>query len=246
VALPSRTGAGLRLSAVGIRCRWYAERTNSTTGGVFVATKTALAGFTAADFDVFTIEGFEPRMTALKAQVRPKLEALGTVMAPKLTDLVGQTIYPHVAKHMRRTVNPPDDTWVAFSTNPRGYKASPHFQVGLWSTYLFIRFATIYESPNKSVIARNLMKHPRLAKDLPAEFTWSWDHCKPDTASYAEMKAAGLKKGLERAIKVQKAEVLCGLDLQRGDERLADGDRLIATIEETFAQLLPLYRLSFE
>lgn len=211
-----------------------------------MATKTALSGFTAADFDVFTIPGFEPRMTALKAQVRPKLEAIGAEVAPRLAALVGAPMYPHVAKHMRRTVNPPDDTWVAFSPNARGYKAHPHFQVGLWSTYLFIRFATIYESPNKAVIARKLLKHPKLAKELPPDFTWSWDHCKPETASLATLKAAGLKKGLERAIKVQKAEVLCGLDLLRGDSRLADGDALLATIESTFATLLPLYQMAFD
>jgi uncharacterized protein YktB (UPF0637 family) len=216
------------------------------SGGSTVATKTALVGFKSADFDVFNIDGFEPRMTALKAQVRPKLEAIGAAIAPRLSEIIGETIYPHVAKHMRRTVNPPDDTWVAFSTNARGYKAHPHFQVGLWSSYLFIRFATIYESAHKGVIARNLLKHPKLAKSLPEAFSWSWDHCKPESATLAAMKPAGFQKGLERAIKVQKAEVLCGLDLPRTDKRLADGGKLIATIEETFTELLPLYKMSFE
>ena len=37
----------------------------------------------------------------------------------------------HVAKHARRSVNPPIDTWVAFAPNKRGYKMLPHFQIGL-------------------------------------------------------------------------------------------------------------------
>jgi uncharacterized protein YktB (UPF0637 family) len=216
------------------------------TGGSIVATKTALSGFSAADFEVFTIDGFVPRMTALKAQVRPKLEAIGAAIAPQLSQILGETIHPHVAKHARRTVNPPDDTWVAFSTNSRGYKALPHFQVGLWSSYLFIRVVTIYESPYKRVLARNLLANPDVAKQLPADYTWSWDHCRPEAASLAELRDAGLRKGLERAITVQKAEVLCGLDLPKGDKRLADGDKLITTIADTFAYLVPLYRMSFE
>ena len=36
--------------------------------------------------------------------------------------------YPHVAKHARRSVNPPKDTWVAFATSKRGYKMLPHFK----------------------------------------------------------------------------------------------------------------------
>jgi uncharacterized protein YktB (UPF0637 family) len=211
-----------------------------------VATKTAWSGFAPADFDVFGIPGFEPRMSALKALVRPKLTEIGTAIAPKLAAMIAQPVFAHVARHARRTVNPPQDTWVAFSTSARGYKALPHFQVGLWQTYLFIRYAAIYESPHKSVIARNLLANPGVAKTLPKAFTWSWDHCRPEAASLATMKAAGWKLGLERAIKVQKGEVLCGLDLKRDDGVLADGDTLLATIEETFASLVPLYRMSFE
>jgi uncharacterized protein YktB (UPF0637 family) len=209
-----------------------------------VATKTALSGFTAADFDVFTIPGFAPRMTALKAQVSPKLAAIGAELAPKLSALIGEPIFPHVAKHMRRTVNPPDVTWVAFSTNARGYKAHPHFQVGLWGDYLFIRFATIYECPNKAVIARRLLANTKVAKALPADYTWSWDHCEPAAATMADLKPAGFKKGLERVAKVQKAELMCGLDLQRGDKRLTDGRQLLEAIEETFTTLMPLYKLA--
>ncbi|WP_397261357.1 DUF1054 family protein [Peribacillus simplex] len=29
--------------------------------------------------------------------------------------LTGDEMYPHVAKHARRKVNPPNDTWVAFA-----------------------------------------------------------------------------------------------------------------------------------
>ncbi|MBC7544749.1 MAG: DUF1054 domain-containing protein [Candidatus Sericytochromatia bacterium] len=203
-------------------------------------------GFSPADFDVFTIPGFEPRMTALKERIRPRLTEIGVAMTPKLADMIGQPVFPHVARHARRTVNPPEDTWVAFSTSARGYKALPHFQVGLWNTYLFIRYCAIYESPNKAVVARNLLANPKVAKQLPKDFTWSWDHCRPETATLGSMKAAGWQLGLERAIRIQKGEVLCGLDVQRDNTILADGDTLLATIEQTFATLTPLYRMSFE
>src|SRR5262249_30268826 len=35
--------------------------------------------------------------------------------------------YAHVAKHMRRSVNPPPETWVAFGPSPRGYKQFCHY-----------------------------------------------------------------------------------------------------------------------
>lgn len=85
--------------------------------------------FTQTDFDVFNISGLENRMAALIENTRPKLEHLGEHFSSYITEMTGDETYAHVAKHARRTTNPPDDTWVAFSTNPRGYKMMPHFQI---------------------------------------------------------------------------------------------------------------------
>ncbi|MDQ0168823.1 uncharacterized protein YktB (UPF0637 family) [Paenibacillus tundrae] len=71
------------------------------------------SGFNNRDFDVFQVPGLEPRMEMLIERVRPKLEALGAELAPYLTELCGEEMFVHVAKHARRTVNPPIDTWVA-------------------------------------------------------------------------------------------------------------------------------------
>ena len=66
-------------------------------------------------------------------------------------------MYPHIAKHARRTINPPNDTWISFSSNPRGYKMQPHFQIGLWETHLFIWYAVIYEAKDKAPKGQRLL-----------------------------------------------------------------------------------------
>lgn len=121
-------------------------------------------GFAQEDFEALTVPGLEGRMEAIISRIRPKLETLGTELAPYLSALCGEEMYPHVAKHARRTVNPPNDTWVAWAASKRGYKALPHFQVGLFPTHLFIIFAVIYESPNKLVFANYLDKHAAKVK----------------------------------------------------------------------------------
>lgn len=78
--------------------------------------------FTEEDFNTFTIEGLDARMEVLKETVRPKLTALGEHFAPTLSALTGDEMFPHVAKHARRSVNPPADSWVAFANSKRGYK----------------------------------------------------------------------------------------------------------------------------
>ena len=88
-------------------------------------------GFTAKDFQVFAIPDFPGRMAAIRGQIQPKLFALAEEIGPKLKPIVGSETFPHVAKHMRRTVNPPDDTWVAFGPEKRGYKKAQHFKVAI-------------------------------------------------------------------------------------------------------------------
>jgi uncharacterized protein YktB (UPF0637 family) len=87
--------------------------------------------FTLNDFKVFDIKGFNERMSAIMLQIRPKLTSIGEELAPKVSPLVDRPLYVHVAKHARRTVNPPDDTWAAFGASPRGYKKDVHFKVAV-------------------------------------------------------------------------------------------------------------------
>ncbi|MGT2652627.1 DUF1054 family protein [Staphylococcus aureus] len=78
--------------------------------------------FKPKDFKAFNVEGLDARMEALNEYIRPQLHELGEYFSDFFTSQTGETFYPHVAKHARRSVNPPKDTWVAFATSKRGYK----------------------------------------------------------------------------------------------------------------------------
>jgi len=202
-------------------------------------------GFQQEDFDVFTIDGLDARMEAIKKVVRPKLEAIGQHFTPILSAHTGDEMFFHVAKHARRTVNPPDDTWVAWAADKRGYKKHPHFQVGLWKTHLFVWYAVIYESPAKKQVSEALRAHlDEIVTLIPGDFRWSLDHTQPDSRSHAELGKAGVEKLLDRLAQVKKAEILCGINIDRHDPILADGAALLSRLEETFSVLSRLYRLS--
>ena len=200
--------------------------------------------FTEKDFNVFKIEGFQERMDALIETIRPKLHVLGDYFAQQLSIMAGEEIFPHVAMHARRTVNPPNDTWVAFSTNKRGYKMLPHFQIGLWETHLFIWFAIIYEAPNKVEYGKNLEENAeQLIKIIPKRFVWSMDHMKPDAISHQVLNEEDLVAMFQRLQTVKKAEILCGIHIPREDAVKLNEDELLDTIQNTFNTLLPLYQL---
>jgi hypothetical protein len=82
----------------------------------------ATLGFTRYDFGVFRIEDFSARMNEIYARIRPRLVRLGAQLAPELGRRLHLEFFPHIAKHARRTVNPPSETWAAFGPSPKGYK----------------------------------------------------------------------------------------------------------------------------
>ncbi|AET61654.1 hypothetical protein HPL003_24690 [Paenibacillus terrae HPL-003] len=204
------------------------------------------SGFTAKDFDVFEIPGLEPRMEVLIEQVRPKLEAIGVELAPFLTDLCGEPMHVHVAKHARRKVNPPKDTWVAWAANKRGYKALPHFEVGMFASHLFVIFAIIYESPNKTTFAQALKANlSDVRSNIPDHFYWSMDHMAPEGTEQKQMDEKNFQTIIDKLQQVKKAEVMCGIRIDRDDPLASDGAALLQTVRSTFERLLPLYQIAF-
>jgi uncharacterized protein YktB (UPF0637 family) len=202
-------------------------------------------GFTNEDFDVFQIDGLEARMDGLKEQIRPKLERLGQYFAPTLTTLTGDEMYVHVAKHARRTINPPKDTWVAFANNPRGYKMLPHFQIGLWNTHLFIWFAVIYEAPLKEeVAARFTKKLNKIYKEIPKDFVWSLDHTKSESVPHGQLTKEDLRGMFERLENVKKAEILCGYEIKRAENLHLSEEDFLKQVEYVFSKVAPLYKIA--
>ncbi|MGM8211889.1 DUF1054 domain-containing protein [Virgibacillus sp. W0430] len=200
-------------------------------------------GFIKSDFNTFEIEGLEQRMEAIQQRIQPKFEIIGGQLVRFLTEKLNQEMYVHIARHARRTKNPPNDTWVAFSHNKRGYKKHPHFQVGLWDDRVFLWLAFIYELPNKVEIADVFSEHEQeIFERIPNDFVLSMDHMKKD-AQAVDKKV--LAVGIERFKTIKKSEFLIGKQYEAHDNLLKDGDAFIKEVERVYDQLLPIYRLAF-
>lgn len=118
----------------------------------------AFTGWTRDDFTVFEIPGFEDRMAEICARIQPKLAALGEALVPRLEQETGEPWFAHVAKHMRRTVNPPSDTWVAFNRLKKGYKATAHLSVGISAHGPNVVLVLKPECADKEVFANNVRR----------------------------------------------------------------------------------------
>ncbi len=195
--------------------------------------------FTQHAFDTFQIDGLEPRMEAIRERIQPVFRDIGQEVAPDLTVATAEDVHVHIAQHARRKVNPPKDTWMAFSPDKRGYKKHPHFQVGLFDDHLFIWLAYIYELPNKQQYASKLLQHTELLTSLPDDFVVSYDHMKKDAVSVHE---TDIEKGLQRFHDVKKAEFLVGRHIPAEQVHHLSREELLDMIRNTYSHLVPLYK----
>ena len=197
--------------------------------------------WTTEDFHVFLINGLDERMEALTQIVRPKFQTLGEFFSAYFSANTGDEFFAHVAKRARRTVNPPKDSWVAFAPYKRGYKALPHFQIGLWESHLFIVAAIIYEAPQKAEMAERLLQNMDVFDRLSDDYIISGDHMSPDAIPLGEARENVLEQLLVRLRDVKKGEFLVGRHIPADEAIKLSSDEFMRITEETFDNLLPIY-----
>ena len=188
----------------------------------------AIVGFTRTDFDVFKVEGFNERMQQIYAHVRPKLLRLGDELAPELARKLHLEFFPHVARHARRTVNPPPETWAAFGPSPKGYKRYGYLALCISGAGLHARAVVKSEADQRPQMAQGLKSRAaQLVKHLKGTKIASydkWDFNALPTEQPAEVEwftalAQGLSKktggmdvgfgwGLGEALRLDRAELL--------------------------------------
>ncbi|MDG5470138.1 DUF1054 domain-containing protein [Jeotgalibacillus sp. ET6] len=201
------------------------------------------AVFEKQDFDVFKLDGLETRMSEIQSRIQPKFEMLGQELVPFLSEHVNEEMHLHIARHARRTINPPIDTWMAISSSKRGYKKLPHFQVGLWDDHLFVWLAFIYELPNKSNIADSfLTEFDDVISTFPEDGWISTDHMKKEGKQIREMNDGDFMRVLERFKNVKKAEFLVGKRFLPTDHVIQNKEELLKEIKQIYVKLLPLYK----
>ncbi|OGQ04525.1 MAG: hypothetical protein A2W61_04890 [Deltaproteobacteria bacterium RIFCSPLOWO2_01_44_7] len=122
--------------------------------------------FTKKDLEVFQVQGFADRMQLVADTIHPKLMKLGELLQPQLSRLVAHHLFPHVAQHLRRTVNPPDETWVAFGPDSKGYKNYVHFALCVGGVGVQARIMVKQECKDRKAFSQNLLANVDKLKDL--------------------------------------------------------------------------------
>jgi len=201
--------------------------------------------FVVGDFRVFEIPDFAGRMRAIREQVRPKLTALGESLASHIGRLIKGEVFPHVAKHARRTVNPPEDTWVAFGPDRRGYKKHAHFKVAVSKNCVRLLFEVGPEHQDKRGWS---VQWERRGRDLAAALSRTagigWfknEHDEDPAAAVKDVGQEQLRALLQELSRRRDGQLVFGRRLSRAEVTGMTPQAFEKAALDTFRALAPLY-----
>ena len=207
----------------------------------------ASALFTSKEFEVFKVPDFQGRMAALRERVRPKLLGLGEALRPPLARAVGGEIFPHVAKHARRTVNPPDDTWVAFGPDRRGYKKDVHFKVAISRNCLRFLFEVGPEYQEKARwVALWTKRVGGLAPALKKARGLGWfknEHEEEPAALLKDLSPDQLRQLAQELTRTRDGQFVLGRLAARDEATGWSQEAIQKAALSTFELLAPLFRM---
>jgi uncharacterized protein YktB (UPF0637 family) len=202
-------------------------------------------GFTPQDFDVFLIEGYAERMPLVRAQIKPKLMQIGAALSSRLSDILGEEVFPHVAQHLRRTVNPPEETWVAFARIKRAYKPVVHLRVAISAEKVRVTAFCEDYADDKETFAQNLAAN---ADTLACHFAHhphilAYEICDKEGAPLRghALTADILRDFAARMNRVKGQHAVFGIAFSRDHPIVQNGPEFLDAIVTAATTLKPLY-----
>jgi uncharacterized protein YktB (UPF0637 family) len=202
-------------------------------------------GFGPEDFEVFTAPEFGERMPRLKARITPKLKQIAASLTDRMTETLGEVVYPHVALHLRRSVNPPLETWAAFARSARGYKPVVHIRAGISEDKVRVVVFVEDYADDKLLFAENL------ARNADALALWCGHH--PTIHAYDILDESGearyghtldadsLRAFAARMKRVKGQHARFGIPFASSHPVLSSGPECLEAIVEATWQLRPFY-----
>ncbi len=183
---------------------------------------------------IFEIPGFAERMGEIRGRVRPALLELARGLSAEM-EKKGVSVFPHVARHMRRRVNPPNETWLALGPEKRGYKAYGHLGLFVGRGGCSVRFVVKDEAERpRKMLGQFLEKDPEARE---------WFSREKDVRDFGAVHGSGeigpvyapdLHEAGERLARLKSASLDIGWPV--------GFDMPIRGVVERMERLLPLYR----
>ena len=173
--------------------------------------------FDKNDFEVFNDDTLSGRLNLIRTNLDPKFEEFGAELLKQLEKEYQEQFFMKIAKHQRRTKNPPPDTWLAINQDKRGYKKTPHLELGLWPDRYFITFSLLADIKNR------VEYYPILKQYQSKIITDGWGVSNDHTSSLLE-PATDFEKVIKHYESVKSSDLVIGYELKIDDPIVEQGD----------------------
>ena len=205
----------------------------------------SFTGFTQKEFDIFDLPDFKVRMPTLKQEITPKLKNLGEDLLARVEISLDQPLFLHVAQHLRRTVNPPEETWVAFSPAQRAYKPFVHIRAAIRGECMRILVFCEDYAEDKPIFANCLLHNAanlsKYCADHPEIVNYDLKDDTGKPLSGLNITPDKLTLLSERLNKYKGQHAAFGIELQRDLTIMRSGKKLVDEILRSIDVLKPFY-----
>ncbi|MEI6913564.1 MAG: DUF1054 family protein [Armatimonadota bacterium] len=201
----------------------------------------AFSGWSSRDIGVFEVPDFHERMALIRSDITPRI----TLLARDLEPFLGRSPFPfyaHVARHLRRRINPPDETWVAFSRDKRAYKRYAHLVTGIGIDGAFVRLVVKADGVDIANLKQMPSQHQQIDKAKAIMHTEAAESGYKIDWYDGLVWAPLVTSDIESAWAAAEQDFVLGRFFSVAET--SDGPAFIRKVADTFDALMTFYQLS--
>jgi uncharacterized protein YktB (UPF0637 family) len=200
----------------------------------------ATLGFLRRDFEVFAIDDFSARLAKIDELVTPRLMRLALEFSGELSRNLHLDFFPHIARHMRRATNSPDETWAAFGPSRAGYKRHVYLALCISGVGIHARAVVKPDAEDRAEIARAIKsKSADLQKSFRGTKIQQYQNWNCRELPRSSTAGADFFDGLADALAKKSGGIDVGFGWPVRDALTIDR----AEVLDAFRELEPLYRV---
>jgi uncharacterized protein YktB (UPF0637 family) len=207
-------------------------------------------GFTQKEFKIFDVPGYQARMPLLRSEITSRFKEFGPSIGAEIEKATGLELHPHIALHMRRTVNAPEETWVAFCRNTRSYKPFVHFRVAINREGMHVKVFVEDDADDKPIFAGGLKRNASAMVSYfaqnPAVRSYDLPNLSGEPRSGSTLKKVEIERFADRLKTVKGQHASFGILLGKEESVVGAGEALTKAVVEAAQTMLPIYKMGME
>src|SRR5262249_26565581 len=158
--------------------------------------------------------------------------------------------FTHIALHMRRTVNPPEETWAAYARNSRSYKPFVHYRAAINREGVHVKVFVEDDADDKPLFAQNLKRNAgelvKFFASQPEIRSYDLRDANDRPRSGSSLRKTEIVRFADRLASIKGQHASYGILLGKDASAVGSQASLTTAVIDAARILAPLYRMGLE